>query len=256
VWRHICQSVQGLSHRAHGEPCQDSCLVRVFGDEAGDGTSPALVACVSDGAGSCKHSGIGAELACQSIIDSAATHFEAHGSFAKLDADGALQWCETARKAMSDHAESRQRQLRDYASTLCVAVVSGRRSVFIQIGDGAIVAARNNVFGVVFWPQSGEYINTTTFLTSHEFREQMQVWITDDGFTDVALLTDGLERLALRFDSFTPHPQFFQPFFNALRGAHDVEALTAELGQFLQSDSIQKKTDDDKTLVLASRIVD
>ena len=37
------------------------------------------------------------------------------------------------------------------------------------------------------------------------------------GFSDVALLTDGMERLALRFDSRTPHLPFFEPFFQALR---------------------------------------
>jgi hypothetical protein len=80
--------------------------------------------------------------------------------------------------------------------------------------------------------------------------------MTSDGFSDVALLTDGMERLALRFDSLTPHPPFFRPLFEALRATTNVDALTEDLRQFLQSDSVQNKTDDDKTLVLASRISD
>jgi hypothetical protein len=41
-----------------------------------------------------------------------------------------------------------------------------------------------------------------------------------------------------------------------LRAATNVDALTVELGQFLQSDSVQIKNDDDKTLLLACRIAD
>lgn len=252
MWRHICQSVEGLHHRAHGEPCQDSCLVRVFGD----GADSALVATVADGAGSSAHSGTGSELTCKSIIDSAAAFFDANGSFGPLSPEDVLAWCETARRALSDHAEPRDRQLRDYASTLCAAVVSNKGSTFFQIGDGAIVARRHTALGVLFWPQSGEYINTTNFITSHEFRDHVQIWSTADSFSDLALLTDGLERLALRFDALTPHPPFFQPFFGALRKARDVEALSQELRQFLLSESVQTKTDDDKTLVLASRIAE
>jgi hypothetical protein len=252
VWRHICESVEGLHHRAHGESCQDSCLARVFGD----GAESALVACVADGAGSSPHSGIGSELACKSIMDSSAAYFDAKASFAELNNDEVLDWCNTARLALSEHAEARERQLRDYASTLCVAIVSDKGSTFFQIGDGAIVARRHSALGVLFWPQSGEYINTTNFLTSHEFRDHVQIWSAAEGFSDVALLTDGLERLALRFDTLTPHPPFFQPFFGALRRATDVEALSRELRRFLQSESVQTKTDDDKTLVLASRIAE
>jgi serine/threonine protein phosphatase PrpC len=252
VWRHISQSVQGVHHSAEGTACQDSCSARVLGD----GPDSALVACVADGAGDSRHSDIGSRLACESIIESAAAQFEATRSFAGLSDDDILRWCEVARRKISDHAESSERSLRQYATTLCAAFVSARGSVFLQIGDGAIVARRNDVFGAVFWPQSGEYVNTTNFLTSQEFREHVQIYVTADVFTDLALLTDGMERLALRFDSLTPHPPFFQPLFYALRAATDLDGLGEDLRRFLQSDAVLKKTDDDKTLVLASRVFD
>lgn len=250
VWRHIAQSVQGLHHSADGIPCQDHCLVRLFGDEP----DSALVACVADGAGYSPHSDIGSALACESIVQSAAAHFETKRTFANLEAGDVLQWCDTARDKIYHCAERDQRQPRDYATTLCAAVVSDRRSVFFQVGDGAIVVRKNAVCGVVFWPQSGEYINTTTFLTSAEYRDRLAVATTAAGFSDVALFTDGIERLALKFDSLTPHLPFFQPLFGALRAASNVEALAGDLGRLLQSDSVRNKTDDDKTLVLASRI--
>jgi serine/threonine protein phosphatase PrpC len=248
MWRFAAQSVRGAHHDAEGSPCQDASLVRVFGSD----DQCALMACACDGAGSAAHSDQGAQLTCRSIVECAAEYYESAGSFDDLAAETALKWCEAARQAIAEHAESAGRLIRDYACTLCLAVVSNARSVFIQIGDGAIVACRNDACGVVFWPQSGEYINTTNFLTSNDYREQLQTCEANGGFSDVAVLTDGIERLALRFDALMPHLPFFKPLFAALRGATDVEALTRDLGRFLESDSIKHKTDDDKTLILAS----
>lgn len=250
MWRHISQSVPGRHHRGEGAACQDSCLVILLGEEP----NAALVACVADGAGSCAFSELGAQLACQTIIQCAEAHFAAHGELTGLDEETVLQWCDEARRNIGEHAEANNRQLRDYSSTLCASIVAPSGSIFFQIGDGAIVVRKNQMFGVVFWPQSGEYINTTTFLTSPEYRERVQVCATADGFSDVALLTDGLERMALQFHSFTPHAPFFQPLFAAVRSSQEPAALSDDLRLFLQSDSVQNKNDDDKTLVLASRL--
>ncbi|MEX0611687.1 MAG: hypothetical protein WD229_06175, partial [Pirellulales bacterium] len=63
----------------------------------------------------------------------------------------------------------------------------------------------------------------------------------------------GLERLALRFDSHTAHEPFFAPLFRVLQSANDLDGLNEGLRQFLASDSVQARSDDDKTLILASR---
>jgi hypothetical protein len=252
VWRHIAQSVPGIHHLGDGKPCQDHCQARVLGN----GGRAALVACVADGAGYSQHSDVGAKLACQSIVESAAAYFESAGSFARLSHSDVLEWCEVARNKISDYALAQENNLREYATTLCAATISAAGSAFFQIGDGAMIVRRRAALGVVFWPQSGEYVNTTNFLTATDFRGHLQFIATKGGFADVALLTDGIERLALRFDSFTPHPPFFEPLFRAVRGSGDAEGLGAELRQFLESDSVRNKNDDDKTLVLASHIGD
>jgi hypothetical protein len=252
VWRHIAQSVQGSGHVAENKPCQDCCAVRALG-AGGDAT---LVACAADGAGSSRHGGIGAGLACESVLESAGEFLRTFDSFAELEVRHVLAWCDDARRKIGEQAEFSEGGMREFATTLSIAVVSPSRSVFVQIGDGAIVARRNGAFGVVFWPQSGEYVNTTHFLTSADFRERVLTLSCDHPFDDVALITDGLERLALQFDALTPHPPFFQPLFAALRAASDVAALDRDLAQFLQSESLRNKTDDDRTLVLASRIGD
>jgi hypothetical protein len=124
--------------------------------------------------------------------------------------------------------------------------------VFFQVGDGAIIVRRQGVYGVVFWPQSGEYANTTNFLTDEQFEQALEFLALPVQVVDVALLTDGVQRLALTFESQTPHPPFFQPLFEALRSTSDVAGLDKDMRRFLESRSVQDRSDDDKTLVLAS----
>jgi serine/threonine protein phosphatase PrpC len=251
VWRHIAESARGDSHLADDSPCQDSSRVVVLG---GDDDHETLVACVTDGAGSARYGAIGSATAADSILHSATAHFEQHGTFAGLVCEDIVRWCEAARARLADDATSRRAELRELATTLCAAIVSPWCSYFFQVGDGAIILMKNDVSGVVFWPQSGEYVNSTNFLTSNEYRDHLQFASTTNGFSDVALLTDGMERLALRFDSRTPHRPFFEPLFQALRTDENTGDLAENLRRFLKSDSVRSRSDDDKTLILASRI--
>jgi len=73
---------------------------------------------------------------------------------------------------------------------------------------------------------------------------------------EVALLTDGLQMLALNFAARKPHAPFFEPLFTALRGAVSPDDLVVPLRAFLDSDAVNSRTDDDKTLVLATRVKD
>jgi hypothetical protein len=223
--------------------------LRVFGADADE----TLFACIADGAGSAKYSDVGSAIACAAVLENAAAHFESKRKFDDLQLEDVIRWCDDARGRIREEAVGRDCNWRELATTLAVAIVAPQQAFFFQIGDGAIVLGSRGVYGVVFWPQSGEYANTTNFLTSDEYRHRLDFFTTSGGFSDVALFTDGLERLALRFDSQTPHAPFFEPLFRTVRAAEDLDALSEQLRRFLGTDSVQSRSDDDKTLILASR---
>ncbi|MCA9241884.1 MAG: hypothetical protein KDA37_16855, partial [Planctomycetales bacterium] len=76
------------------------------------------------------------------------------------------------------------------------------------------------------------------------------------GFEEVALFTDGLERLALKFEGQTAHAPFFAPLFQAVRDTRDSQGLNEELSRFLKSEHVQNRSDDDKTVILAIQHTD
>ena len=251
MWRHIAQSLQGPSHLVGGTPCQDTHVVDIVGNEP----RRALIACVADGAGSSQHSDIGSGIACETILRHATGFLETQ-ELSELQFEDVLLWCDDVRAQLNAKAAEFNCGLREFATTLCTAIMAPELSVFFQIGDGAIILGNDILYGIVFWPQQGEYANTTNFLTSDEYHTQLEFITTTSRFTKVALMTDGIERLALRFDTLTPHTPFFEPLFRALQSTNDIRGLNDGLRGFLGSDSIHNRTDDDKTLVLATRCVD
>lgn len=222
----------------------------------GEGPHATLIACVADGAGSAKCSDVGSKIACETIIECATGYLGTHPGFDGLGMDNFVAWCEEIRTRIRAAAAETDRSVREFATTLCVAIITPDLSYFLQIGDGAIILGNDALYGLVFWPQVGEYANTTNFLTSDEYRAQLEFVSTKSKCSKVALMTDGLERLALRFDVQTPHVPFFDPLFRALNSAQDLDGLNDGLRTFLGSDSIHNRTDDDKTLILATRHAD
>ena len=162
-----------------------------------------------------------------------------------------------ARGAAIDAAAGAEgRDLREFSCTLLVALVDGASAAFFQIGDGAIVyRGADGGYVPALWPQSGEYANCTFFVTDDTAADRVQAaWA--ESVHEVALLTDGLQALALRFDRREAHAPFFEPMFARLRrdqGA-TAERLDRELRAFLDSPAVNQRTDDDKTLVLLTRL--
>ncbi|CAK0770833.1 Serine/threonine protein phosphatase [Gammaproteobacteria bacterium] len=249
-WRIVSASVVGTSHHARGEPCQDYCVATTWHDSNG---AEYLIVLVADGAGSARLGKEGAEFACQEgkrlieeILDNLSGKCPSR--------EEVIGWISALRAQIAVHAASAQVSIREYACTLLTAVVGPSFGVFSQIGDGGIVASCNGFLQPVLWPYTGEYANETHFLTDENGLAHLQyvAWATSS--TDLALFSDGLQRLALVYESRTAHAPFFAPMLAVMHQATAASCLvlSEQLATFLASARVNERTDDDKTLVLAT----
>jgi hypothetical protein len=255
-WRFVHASVIGSSHVKAGLPCQDVHACRVIADVSG---APVLTAVAADGAGSARYAEVGARLACDWFMAAAGDHFAHGGRVTDLTHGRVGDWIVRWQESIKKRAEAEDGRPRDFACTILAAVVGEDAAAFFQVGDGAIVVADQRTPGDycwVFWPEKGEYENVTAFATEPDALDHLQHCLVDGAIDEVAIFTDGLQRLALHMQSQTVHLPFFRPMFAPLRHgqAGYMEELSVALVQFLGSEAVNSRTDDDKTLILASRL--
>lgn len=248
LWRVVAASICGAAHVRTNDSCQDAHAWR---------TTPGdiLIAAVADGAGSASHGGAGAQLAAAHVVEHLVACVAGGLPATTSDWDGLLRGgLEAARTALLEEAVVRDLPPRELATTLIVLVTSPAGMAVGQIGDGAAVLREvSGELTALTRPLSSEYVNHTTFLTSDDALATAQVVARIGPATSVALLTDGLQRLALRMPEGEPHAPFFAPLFQFLDTAADLEAAHRELETFLGSPRIQERADDDLTLFLAAR---
>jgi serine/threonine protein phosphatase PrpC len=245
MWRAVGTSVRGTSHIKFDLPCQDySAYERVI-----IGSSPALVIAIADGAGTARLSQVGARAAVEHLLRLIPSDLR---SILDANHNSACDWLADTRHCLEDIALQEHCELRDLGCTILFAILGEFASFFGQIGDGAWVVERDGDYFAATWPSDGEYINETTFLTSPNWADSVKCEMVD-AISAAAGFTDGLQHLALQFDSQSVYVPFFDPLFRVLRAADDESSLISPLIEFLASDRLAERTDDDKTLVLACR---
>ncbi|WP_299489879.1 PP2C family serine/threonine-protein phosphatase [Acaryochloris sp. IP29b_bin.137] len=254
AWRAIVHSAIGTRHLKKQLPCQD------FGSYVIQANT--LIGAVADGAGSAKFSDVGAQMAVKTALDTLAQQQDDWSSmeFETMNAEAETlfkQMVETVVAALRAEAETGEYDLRELGCTLLSFIATPHWLACMQIGDGFIVtqaeqhqAEQMDCFELLFEPSKGEYINETVFVTSDHAVEQMQVAVRADHHPFVCAATDGLEKVAIRFQDWQAFPPFFKPFLECLRSIPDANERQAYLEAFLESERLNAKTDDDKTLLL------
>lgn len=251
IWKSAAASVTGSSHKDRGESGQDYCragALRIADSEY-------FIGIAADGAGSTTEGGRGAEIACETTYASILDTLRQDGDLAHVTDDGIRTWITVSRDAIAAESEKSGKRIRDYACTLIGAVCGPAHSLFFQIGDGAIVVRAGGDYETIFWPEQGEYANTTFFVSDEQHLERLRTRHCDTVPEEIALFTDGLQNLVLSFSQKKAHAGFFQPLFAALRNdpGNGITDFSGQLGRFLLRDDIGKRSDDDRTLVLAAR---
>jgi serine/threonine protein phosphatase PrpC len=240
-------TVQGISHQKTGLPCQDALEYRLL---AGD----LLLAAVADGAGTAVHSQIGARRAARTALDTLSVELQE----GILPEDEASWGCvvyiafEEAQQALHRLSEEAGEPLRDFATTLTCVIAGNGWLVAGQLGDGAVVIQDGKEdFLAITRLQKGEYANETYFLTQEEALDQVEVQVLQEKVHALALMSDGLTRLALKRPTNEPHQPFFQPLFGFTSQVEDPKRAQEQLSAFLSSERVNTRTDDDKALLLA-----
>ena len=251
IWRVIGQSVTGTSHVQSGRGCEDALHFKAFdvGDDEG------LICFVSDGAGSAKYAATASEEAVFKGVE-----FAEEFVLSKKTLNDELLF-EIGEKIF-DHLETLANNIgtpkNEFSCTLLGFILLPGIAGFLQIGDGAIVRNDGDSFyTTLWWPQNGEYQNTTSFLIDDPNLPNLKTKILNESISEIAVFTDGLQLLTLINETESVHQPFFQNLFPLLRKANNedhISILNKRLSDYLNSDSINSRTDDDKTLILATRI--
>lgn len=251
TWRVVGTSVKGTSHLAGDVPCQDAHAYEIIS------TGEVIIA-VADGAGSASRSQEGAQLAVTQVVAAAHAYLERDGH----QLGDAPQWQQMmhdvfthTRQKVLDLAAAEATSARSFATTLMCAVLTATTLVVGQLGDGmAVGELHDGTFVTLIQPQRGEYANETSFLTQADALERLAVVVYMDEIKSLVLSTDGLLRLALHLPDYTPSPRFFQPLLEFVAETADDGQAQREIEAFLESERVGKRTDDDKTLVIAIRL--
>jgi len=124
------------------------------------------------------------------------------------------------------------------------------------VGDGGAVFRLQGSadWKVGSWPASGEYASTTFFVTDDP-QPRFTITHLQGTVGDIALFTDGIERLVLDFATESPFAPFFEKIFAQFgqdKRRRD-RSLSKNLRLMLESPAVCERTDDDKTILLGKR---
>ena len=255
-WRVAAATAAGSSHVKSNVPNQDAVECRVV--ETGSGQ--AVILAVADGAGSAPRSDEGSRIAVKVAVASMVGAIEKRppAAFAGHLATSLVRDAiKRAKNAVVRHGKEHSVSDRDLACTLLVAVASERLMTAGQVGDGAVVAF-NLASGdarTLCAAHTGEYANETTFITSRT-RPHLVADVGHASGSDydaLALITDGLQNLALKMPEREAFPGFWNPILNDLSQTEEPEAVPGRLHAFISGERVQSRTSDDVTIAIAVR---
>jgi hypothetical protein len=252
-WVLCAATATGSAHVDASLPCQDStawwCHFAVPSEA--DGVTLLAVAAVADGAGSATYAGIGSRSAVDAVIELAKRQNEVKESKG-LDIRNAEpvevmdRLFRGARDAVNAAAAAMGADVREFSTTLMVAVVTSMEVIVAEIGDGVVAVRRSGEIVGPLAPQRGEFANETTFLTTGDDLPDLALASFRASEVDAfAMSSDGLRLLitANPMDG-VPHAPFFEDVFSGVLAGLGSERLAA----FLRD--VDDRTGDDLSLVI------
>ena len=255
AWRAVARYSIGTNNQKRQMPCQDYGRYLILNDT--------IVGAVADGAGSAKHSDIGAKL----VVHTTIKYLSSMGKYLKrrkccyrllspVSSEQAKKLFTKMLKkkvlvALHKQALGSGYVLDDLACTLLAFVATPHWIIAMQIGDGfMVVRPQKEKHQLLFQPDKGEFINETSFVTSANALSHMRVRVLKGKQEFICTSTDGLENVGIDMKDWTPFPPFFDPLEEYLWETSNPEEQDEYITSFLDSDRLNARTSDDKTLLL------
>ena len=249
-WKTACHSSVGVANQKKRIPCQDYANYLLLNQEV-------IIGAVTDGAGSAKYAEIGAKLAVEETLKYLANNHQQFSRQSSPAMDNIAQQIfsnvvKTVNNVFITKAKQEKCSINDFACTIIVFIATPKWIAAMQIGDGFLVVRLENEknYELVFQPDKGEYINETTFITSKNALDKMQIKVLSGNKKFICASTDGLEKVSINLSNWHPHSPFFKPLETYLEKTENPEQNQEYLQNFLYSERLNTRTDDDKTLLL------
>ena len=244
-WRVFGASVVGKSHLDKGLPCQDA--------HAHVSAGESLVAVVCDGAGSARHSELGAQFVATTLAQALARRLEQGASIEQLHDGMLLSSMAQVRGALEEMADNHGAVLDDYATTVVGVVMGPSVGVFFHLGDGVGVAQLGDGGELISPPANGEYANETYFISGERWRDQLRLLPIPRGVRGLVLMSDGCMPFAMSKNNASLYAPFMGAVQNYLSCMDDITLGEEALAHTLADPRTHQITGDDKTLLLALR---
>ncbi|SKB12357.1 conserved hypothetical protein [Planktothrix sp. PCC 11201] len=248
-WQAVGWKEQGIGHIKNGTPCQDDFEYQIISNKQ------VIIGAVSDGMGSAAHSELGSQIAVQTAIrllnqnnwlNNPLNDNQARAFFEKL-----LKSVVTEIQA---EANDKGYAVRDLACTLLAFVATPDWLAAMQVGDGLIVIRPQEeaTYKLLFRPNKGEFTNETVPITSSIASQEMQVTVIPKAVDFICSATDGIERISLlKSQNWIAYHKFFEPLERQIMRPNITQTEKQNiLRDFLNSERVNQKTDDDKTVLL------
>mgnify|MGYP006269070959 FL=1 len=143
--------------------------------------------------------------------------------------------------------------------TLLACCWDRRRLLVLQVGDSTLLVRQGGQWHNPLPPSKGDYANQTTFLRRHTPIETIQVWQAPASGVDAVLaFSDGLESAFLGparpgDEQLEANTALADLVIQEHRRRHGGRGYPAWLARSLADQGLAQLSDDDRTLVIASR---
>lgn len=247
-WQVVARSAIGTKHVQKKQPCQD------HGNYHKLSEGEIVIGAISDGMGSAKYSDTGSKVAVEVAI-SQLKNIDWQKKLTEREKAKEIfhNLLITASSELKNEAEQHGYSIQDLACTLLVFVATPDCFTAMQVGDGLLVVRSKDDkdYKLLFQPDKGEFANETTSITSSDVLDEVQIRLELKSYEFICAATDGIENISLMMrEGWRPSEKFFRPLERYMLSQESESHKSEEIDKFLNSDKINLKTDDDKTLLL------